>query len=338
MRDSILRGIAGRIGGILSRSVVVMLGAGLVLVAHDGRAQGPAGDGPIRLIVGYPPGGPVDFIARTLTKHLAENLKRPVVVVNSPGADGVIGTNQAVRAEPDGRTMVIASSSIAIQVSTKSTLPYDTLRDTTPIAFIGASPFVLVVSPTLGVNTTAELIALAKSKPGQLNYANTTSGGGGQFSAELMKTMAGIDVMGIPYKGGAPGEVAVMSGEVAFMFDSAPAALPLVKAGRLRALAVSTSKRSAVAPDVPSMAETLPGYDVPTWYGIYGPAGMPKETVAFLNSEINKVLALPEVRERFAQVAVEVNPQGPDGLASFTRSEIAKFAKIAKSSGMRIDE
>jgi tripartite-type tricarboxylate transporter receptor subunit TctC len=313
--------------------------AALIFVASDIGAQTLAGDRPIRLVVGYPPGGPVDVVARTLSLQLGENLTRPVIVDYAPGADGVIGTRQVVHSDADGRTLVVASSSIAIQAaSMPATLPYDTLRDTTPIAFLGASPFVLVVSPSLGVSTLAELIALAKSKPGQLNYANTTSGGGGQFSAELLKSMGGIDVVGIPYKGGAPGEVAVMSGEVAFMFDSAPAALPLIKSGRLRALAVSTAKRSVVAPDVPSVAETLPGFDVPTWYGVYGPAGMSKQTVTYLNSEINKVLALPAVRERLAKVAVEVNPQSPEGLAAFTRSEIAKFAKIARDSGMRIDQ
>jgi len=304
---------------------------------HGGAAaQGLSGPKPIRLVVAFAAGGPVDFIARTLAQKIGESLKKPVVVDNQPGANGVIGTAAVLKAPPDGHTLLLAPSSLAIQATLIPTLPYDTLRDTTPVALVGQAPLVLVVTPALGLQDVNGLVALARAQAGKMNYANPGSGGANQIASEMLKSMTRTQIQSIPYKGGGPGELAVMSGEVAMMFDSAPSALPLVRSGRLRALGVTTLQRSAAAPDLPTLAEAgLPGFDVSTWYMVIGPAGIPKEIVEQLNAEVNKVLALKDVREKFAQVALEPQPQPADAVGAFLRSEVTKYGKIVKEAGIK---
>ena len=312
----------------------------LALVASGALAQAPAGypSRPIRLIVGFPPGGPVDVVARTLGQQLGEGVGQPVVIENRPGAGGIVGTEAVARAAPDGYTLLTATTTLSIQETLYSNLTYSALRDFTPIAAVAAGPQVLVVNMSVPAKNVQELIALAKARPGQLNYASPSSGGANHLAAEMLKTMAGIDVLHVPYKGGAPAETDLIGGRVTFMFASLPAALARVQAGQLRALAVTSLQRVAGAPDIPTLAESgLPGFEVTSWYGVVGPAGIPRDIVMRLNGEINKSLASPQMKERMVALGVEGTPGTPEQFFDFIRRDTAKWAKVIKESGAKPD-
>jgi tripartite-type tricarboxylate transporter receptor subunit TctC len=286
--------------------------------------------------VGFPPGGPVDVITRTLAQQLGELIGQPVVVDNRAGAGGIIGTELVARAAPDGYTLMMASTTLAIQETLYNNLTYSALRDFTPIAEIAAGPQVLVVNTTVPAKNVQELIALARTQPGKLNYASPSSGGANHLAAEMLKSVAGIDVTHIPYKGGAPAEVDLIGGRVTFMFASLPAAVTRVRAGQLRALGVTSLQRVVAAPDIPTLAESgLPGFEVISWYGIVGPAGIPAPVVARLNNEINKALDSPAMKERMVSLGVEGTPGTPDEFAAFIRRDTAKWAKVIKDSGAK---
>ena len=245
----------------------------------------------IQLVVAYPPGGPVDVVGRFLAERLTQLLGQNVFINNRAGAGGIIGTEFVARSAPDGYTLLLTSTPLAIQETLYKKLPYAALRDFSAIAEVARGPQMLVVGLSIPATSVRELIALAKSQPGKLSYASPSTGGANHLAAEMLKTMAGIDAVHVPYKGGAPAELDLIAGRVAFMFHSLPAAMQQVKAGRLRALAVTSVRRTSAAPDVPTVAESgLPDFEVSSWYGVVGPAGLPAEVVARLNADINKAL------------------------------------------------
>ncbi len=291
----------------------------------------------IRFIVSYPPGGPTDIVSRELSQPLSVALGQQVIIDNKPGAAGTLGNDLVAKAPPDGYSLVLATSTMPIQETLVAKLPYETLKDFTLIGTIASGPLVLVVPPSLQATTVRELIALAKQKPGALSYASPSSGSANHLAAELLKTFAGIDVVHIPYKGAAPAEIDLMGGRVDFMFHTIAAALPKVKAGQLRALAVTSPKRSPILPDVPTVGETVPGFEAITWYGVLGPAGLPAEITQRLSADLSKSLQNPQFKEKLAALGMEPMALAPAQFAEFYKTEMVKWGKIVKASGAKAD-
>ena len=293
---------------------------------------------PIRIIVPYPPGGFNDTLARTLGQKLTEKWGQPVIVDNRPGGGTTIGTNLAAKSAPDGYTLLIVSFAFAVNPALYVSLPYDTTRDFSPIVLAATTPNLLVVSPGLPVKSVKELVALAKSKPGKLNYASAGNGSSNHLSMELFKNLTGVDVVHIPYKGSAPAVTDLIGGQVDLMFDNVPNVLQQVKAGKLRGLAVSSKTRSPFAPDLPTVAESgLPGFDVSVWFGVVAPSGTPKAVVSQLNGEINRILKLAEIVALFHKQGVEPLGGTPVAFAAFLREQNTKWAKVVKDSGAKAE-
>jgi tripartite-type tricarboxylate transporter receptor subunit TctC len=317
-------------------AVIGMLLAALVLAAPV-QAQGFPSK-PIRIIVPFPPGAFNDQLARVLSQKLHERWGQPVVVDNRPGGATVIGTELAAKAAPDGYTLLVVSFAFAVNPSLQSRLPYDTLNDFTPVVLAATTPNLLVVNPSVPARSVKELLALARSKPGSLNYATAGNGTSNHLCMELFKSMTGADLVHIPYKGSAPAVADLLGGQVGVMFDNAPNVLQQVKAGKLRALAVSSGKRSPVAPELPTVAEAgVPGFDVEVWFGIVAPAGTPKDVVTSLNVEINRALRLPEVAAGFRDQGVGVVGGSPEQFSAHLRGQISKWAKVVKDTGVHLD-
>jgi tripartite-type tricarboxylate transporter receptor subunit TctC len=294
---------------------------------------------PVRLILPYTPGGGTDLIARPLAEKLSGNLGQQVIIDNRGGANGNIGMELVAKASPDGYTLVLAlTAQLAINPAFYPKLSYDPARDYAPITLLGTSPYLLTVNPSLPVKSVKELIALAKAKPGQLTFATSGTGGIPHLAGELLKSMAGIDMVHVPYKGGGPALVDVIGGQVHMNFAVIPVAMTHVRTGRLRAIAVTGAKRFPGIPDVPTISETLPGYAISTWFGVLAPARTPRPVVDRLNREIVTVLAHPDMRAN--QLANGFEPIGstPDQLAQYIRSEIVKWAKVVKESGVKPDK
>jgi len=291
----------------------------------------------IRLIVPFPPGGPNDILGRVVAQQLTEQLGQQVVVDNRGGAGGIIGAELAAKAVPDGYTLLLGgTASLSINPSLHKTLPYDPLRDFAAVSMVGTAPSILITHPSVPVKTVKDLIELAKAKPGQLNFASAGIGTPPHLAGELFKSMAGIDMVHVPYKGGGPALTDLLAGQVGIYFSGISSALPYVRDGRLRGIAVTSAKRTAVMPDMPTIAESgLPGYEVGNWYAILAPAATPTAVVARLNSEIRKALAVAEVKKRFIELAADPVGSTPAALAAYTRSEIAKWAKVIKSAGIK---
>jgi tripartite-type tricarboxylate transporter receptor subunit TctC len=292
---------------------------------------------PVRLIVPSAAGGGTDIIARALAQKLSESLGQQFVVDNRPGAGQMIGIELAAKSPADGHTILMAASTLAINPIMYKKVPYDPLRDFAPITQAALLPNVLVVHPSLPVKSLAELIAYAKQRPGQLNFASAGIGTSPQMSVELLKSMAGIDMVHIPYKGTAPGVVDLLAGQVSVMAPNLLTALPHIKAGKLRALAVTSAKRSEALPEVPTIAESLPGYDSTQWYGVLAPAGTSRGIVARLHDEIVRALRTPEVMQRLAADGAEPVGSNPEEFAAFIKSEIDKWAKVASAAGIRAE-
>lgn len=291
----------------------------------------------VRMIVGYPPGGPTDLLARIVSQKLTESWSQQVIVDNRPGASGMIGAELTVRAAPDGYTLLMVPVTYAVTPSLFRKMPYDAVRDLAPVAQVAAAPFILVVHPTLPVKTVKDLIALARSRPGQLNYASASAGGMPHLAGELFNTMTGVKMVHIPYKGAAPATTDLLAGQVSLMFNNMLSAMPHVKTNRLRAIAVTSSKRSAAVPELPSIAETVPGYEASGWYAAFAPAATPRELIAKINADMNRVMKMPEVTQRLAGDGVEAVGTTPEQFGSYLRSEIAKWGKIVKASGATAD-
>ena len=293
---------------------------------------------PIRLIVPYPPGGFNDTLARTLGQKLTASWHQPVIVDNRPGGGSTIGTNIVAKASPDGYTLLIASFAFAVNPSLYRSLPYDPDRDFAPIVLAATTPNLLVVNPQMPVHSVKDLIAFAKANPGKLNYASAGNGSSNHLSMELFKMLTGIDMIHVPYKGSAPAVNDLLGGQVNLMFDNAPNVLQQVKAGKLRALAVSSKQRSFIVKDLPSVAEAgVPGFDVSVWFGVMAPAGTPSSIIDRLNTEINAILHLAEIRQAFTNQGVEAAGSTPEQFASFLAAQKTKWSRVVKESGAKAE-
>jgi tripartite-type tricarboxylate transporter receptor subunit TctC len=294
---------------------------------------------PARLVVPFPPGGPLDAIGRLVAQGLGERWGQNVVVGNKPGAGGNIGADFVAKSPPDGYTVVMgALSTHAVNPSLYSKMPYDAQKDFAPITRVAITPNVLVVNPALPVNSVRELIAYAKAHPGKLSFGSGSTGSAGQLAGELLKVDAGVDMVHIPYKGAAPAMQALLAGDTQLMFDNLANAMAQVKAGKLRALAVTTAERSKLAPDLPTMAEAgVSGFDISTWFGLFAPAGTPPDVVAKWNADVTRILDAPDMRERLMAQGAEPAPDSPAEFGRFVSGELAKYARIVKASGARVD-
>ena len=299
---------------------------------------------PIRLIVPYPPGGPLDLVARALAEQVKDTLGS-VVVENKPGAGGNLGADLAAKAAPDGTTIVMgAVATHAINPWLYAKIPYDPIRDFTPITGVAQVPNVLVMNPStadrLSIRGVADLVAHAKANPGKLNYGSGGNGSAGHLAGEMFKAQAGVFMVHIPYAGGNPAQLALLAGQVDLNFDNLAAASANIKAGKLRALAVTTAKRAGAMPELPTIAEAggpLAGFDIHTWFGLFGPAALPAETLQRLNRAFVAALAAPEMKARLAGLLAEAMPGTPAQFGAFVRSELAKYEAVVKRSGAKAD-
>ena len=322
--------VIGRLmlGGIMAFG----LAFGMVAAAQ---AQGYP-DKSIKIVVPYPPGGFNDTLGRILASKLQDAWGQPTVVENRPGGGTLIGTQSVAKAPADGYTLLVVAFPFGANPGLFAKLPYDTVKEFAPIVLAGDTPNLLVVNPKMPVNTVQELVALAKSKPGVLNYASAGIGSSNHLSMELFKYMGGLDMKHVVYKGSAPAVTDLIAGHVDLMFDNTPNVLPQVEAGTLRALAVTSPQRSRLVPNVPTVAETgLPGYEVSVWYGLVAPAGTPQEIVDKLNGEINKMLQMPDVRERFLQQGVEPRGGTSDAFRQHIAGQIEKWTKLVATAGIQ---
>ena len=294
---------------------------------------------PVRFVVPFPAGGSTDVVGRIVAEHLRQGLGQTFVIDNRAGAGGTVGSDVVAKAAPDGYTMLICTSSTHAIASGLygSKLPYDQVKDFAPVTLLGSATILLVVHPSVAAKTVPELIALAKAKPGTLNFASSGNGGVSHLTGEYFKSLAGIEMQHVPYKGDTPMITDLVAGRVSLAFGTAVAFLPYVQKGTLHALAVTNAKPSPVAPGLPTVAQTLPGFEALQWFGILMPVGTPAEIVARLNAEILRILRLPEVRERFQAMGIEISGNSPEQFAAFMRAETAKWGKIVKESGAKID-
>ncbi len=294
---------------------------------------------PVKLVVPFPPGGSLDTTGRLLAQKLTEAWGQPVVVENKPGAGGNIGADLVAKSPADGYTILMgALSTHAVNPSLYAKMPYDAAKDFAPITLIAITPNVLVVNAASPVNNVREFIAYAKANPGKLSFGSGSSGSAGHLAGELFKVETGTDAVHIPFKGGAPATQALLAGDTQFMFDNLANAMAQVKAGKLKALAVTTAKRSPLVPDLPTMAEAgLPGFDISTWYGLFAPAGTPPAVIAKWNAEVAKILNSPDVRARLVADGAEPTPNTPEQFAQMIASELTKYARIVKVSGAKVD-
>ena len=290
---------------------------------------------PLRIVVGFQPGGGVDISARAIGKHLSEALGQSVVVENRPGAAGNIAAASIAKASADGYSLLMANTTIAIP-SLFTKLAFDIEKDLDPVSLVAIGPSVLVAHPSTPINTIKDLIAAAKAKPRQLSFGSGGIGNITHLEMELVKVITGIDLVHVPYKGSAPSIVGLLSGEVHVLFTSIPAALGQIKAAKLKAIAVSTLKRSSALPDVPTIHETgLPGYDAASWYGLFVPAGTPRERSTAVAREIVKIMDVPDVREKFKADGFEPAGLGPEPFRKFLREELRKWTKVVQAAGIK---
>ena len=293
---------------------------------------------PVRVIVPFPPGGGTDLMARMVVQKLGEVMGGTYVIENRGGAGGTVGSEVAAKSAPDGYTLLVVSGAHAINPSLYPKLPYDTLRDFAPVTMMTAGPGLLVVHPSLPAKSVKEFIAIARSRPGQLDFASAGIGTPPHLAGELFKTMTGINMVHIPYKGNGPAYVDLLAGHVPVMFPTIPTAIPYVRAGRIRALAVTSAKRTEIVPELPTISEAgVRGYEVTSWYGLLAPAGTPAAIVSRVQQGIAKVLRSPDVSQRLKADGLDLVGNTPAEFAATIRSEIAKWAKVVKASGAKVD-
>jgi tripartite-type tricarboxylate transporter receptor subunit TctC len=324
----------GRRGAILAL-------LGLALACTQASAQAPTApwpSKPIKFILPFPPGGGTDILGRILAEKLTANLGEPVVIENRGGAGGNVGAEAAAKSPPDGYTIVLVAPSLAISPSLYAKLNYDPVRDLTPVALVGTVPNVLVTNPSVPAKTLAEFIALARAKPGGMNFGSGGNGTSNHLAGELFNIQAGVKLVHVPYKGVNLAMNDVLAGQIQLVVIGIPAALPFIQAGRLRALAVIAPQRSPALPDVPTAAEAgLAGYDVTTWYGVLAPAGTPRPIVERLNAEIVRAVHSPDVQERLAATGTEPRTSTPEEFGGYIRQEMAKWGKVVREAGLRAD-
>ena len=293
---------------------------------------------PIRFIVPFPPGALNDYLGRLLATKFTENWGKQMVVDNRAGGSTIIGTEMAAKAPPDGYTLLLCSVALAVNQTLFPKLPYNTDKDLAFVSMVAATPYLLVVQPKMPVNTLQELVALAKAKPGQLNYGSTGNGGTSNLMGEMLKTMAKIDMVHIPYKGLAPALTDMMGGQINVAFGGYSTVGELWKSGRLRAIAVTSAKRSPYTPDLPTIAESgYPGYEATPWWGLAVPAGTPKPIVAKLNAEVHRIMKAPDVTEQMKSRAIEVWISTPEELAQYYQKEVARWANVVKTSHIKAE-
>jgi tripartite-type tricarboxylate transporter receptor subunit TctC len=312
----------------LAMAAACLTAAPMVAVAQ------PYPSRPIHLIVGFPPGGINDIVARIVGQKMSEGLGQAVVVENRSGAGGTIGADWVSKAKSDGYTLLLGSvSNLAMAPSLYANLSYDPTKDFTPIGLVAAAPNIMVVHPDFPVQSVKDLIVLAKQKPGTINYASAGVGTSNHLTVELLKVMADIDIVHVPYRGDGPAIAAVLAGQVPMQFPTLPVALPYIKSGKLRAIAVSSAARSPLLPEVPTVAESggLPEFAVSIWVGILAPPGTPKDVVDKLNAEIRKAVALPEIREHLAALGADPVVDTPEEFSAFIASETAQWLKVARA-------
>jgi len=321
----------------LCSATLALAGAGFaacVCVAHAQTQTWPVKT--IRFVSPYAPGGGTDILARTIGQKLSENLSVSVVVDNRPGAGGLIGTDIVAKSPPDGYTLMLGTPSpITVAPSLHKKMPYDPLRDLTPITLISIVPAVVAVHPSVPAKSIKELVALARARPGQITYSSSGSGGTAHLSGLMLQTLAGIDIVHVPYKGTGPALTAVMSGEVSFTASNIISSLPIVKTGRVRALAVTGEKRSPVLPDLPAVAETIPGYSAGPFYGVLGPAPMPTELVNRIRGEIVKIIQAAEMKNRLSAEGGEPIGSTPEEFAALIKAETARWTQVVRKAGIK---
>jgi len=315
----------------LALSIPILLTASLACAQYPGK--------PVRLVVPFPAGGPTDIVGRTISQKLSESLGQPVIVDNRAGAGGVIGTEFVAKSPPDGYTILLGTiGGLAVAMSLYPNRGYDTLRDFQAVAQAVTVTNILVVHPSLPARTVKELLSLARARPGTLNYASSGSGTVTHLAGELLNTMAHVKIVHIPFKGGAPALTALMSGEVEMNFENSLIVVPHIKAGRVRAIAVTGAQRSKLMPDLPTIAEGgLPGYNASGWYGFVVPAAVPKEIVSRLANDFNRILRMPDVVERLSGQGAEPVINTPEQFTAFIRTEIDKWTRLVKTANMKAD-
>jgi tripartite-type tricarboxylate transporter receptor subunit TctC len=322
----------------LQRRVVLGVACATLVTGHCVHATDYP-DKPIRLIVPYPPGGTTDLLARVIAPRLGERLHQAIIVDNRAGAGGVIGAQAAARSAPDGYTLVFASiATHGILPVLQKPAPYDAIKDFSPITLVASTPNVLIANVQQPIKSVAELLAAAKVKPGSINFGSTSLGGSPHMSGELLKTLAHIDIVHVPYRGGAPMLIDLMGGQIQVAFDNLPSSINHIRAGEIRALAVTTSKRWPGAPDIPTMAEAgVPGYESGAWFGMLAPANTPKPIVELLQRHVAAILRLPQVEKLFLEQGAGPVGNTPEQFAQVIASEIQKWAKVAAATGVKLD-
>ena len=311
--------------------------AGAALLAATAAAQSYPSK-PIRIIVPFPPGAFNDTLGRTISQKFTEGNFAQSIVDNRPGAGSTIGTDIVAKSPGDGYTLLIVAVPFAVNATLYARLPFDTLKDFTGVIHAGATPNMLVMHPSVPVRSVKELIALAKAKPGELTYASTGSGSSNHMSMELFKLMTGTQITHVPYKGSAPALVDLIGGHVMMIFDNTPNVLPHVKSGKVKGIAVTSLKRSELASEIPTVDESgVPGFEVNVWFGVVAPSGTPRDVVARLNSEINKIIGMSDVRQRFTNGGVTPIGGTPEQFTEHIRNEVAKWGKVVKATGARVE-
>jgi tripartite-type tricarboxylate transporter receptor subunit TctC len=323
------------------KTITSLFAAWLLLVCGAALAQ-PASGGwparPVKIIVPFPAGGGYDFVARNIGQRLSDRLGQPVVVENRAGANGNIGSDAVAKAQPDGYTLLLGGiGPQALSPALYPQLPYRPERDFQPVALVARQPNVLIVHPSLPVKSVAELVAYAKAHPGKLAFGSTGNGSGQHFGLEQLRQVAGIDVIHVPYKGAAPLHMGLLSGEVAAGFNIVQLPMAHVRKGELRALATASTKRSVLAPDLPTLAELGMPIDFDTWYALYAPAGTPREIVSRLNDEVNRILAQPDLKERANALGIELQGGSPEQLTSHMQAEIARWSRLARTANIKAE-
>jgi len=329
-------GISGDLRGVVLAFVGLLCFAGPVADLFAATVSYPSR--PVRMIVPYAPGGGADTLARSVAHALSEQHGYSIVVDNRGGGGTILGSDIAAKALPDGHTIIMVASTHAVVSSLYKKLPYDPIKDFSPVIRVASAPNLLALHPSLPAANVRELVAMAQAQPGKLVYGSSGNGGGSHLAMELFKSLAKIDMLHVPYKGTGPAMIDLLSGQVKLMFGGMVGTLPNVKSGRLRAIAISSAKRSSVVPDVPTVAESgFPAYEATTWYGILAPAATPMAVVKQLNRQIAASIQDSKLRQRITDQGGEPSSTSPEEFAAYIRSEVTKWAKVVKSSGARVD-
>src|SRR5450755_4614396 len=323
----------------MDTTIAILIAAAMLTIATTASAQTPAyPDKPIRIVVPFPAGGIADTFGHEIGRKLTEVWGQPVLIDNRTGAGGNIGADIVAKAAPDGYTLVIGNiGTHAVNVSLFPSMPFDPIKDFTPIVHLLDAEGLLVVNPAIAATTVPELIALARAQPGKLSYGSAGVGTTSHLAGELFKAMTHVDIVHVPYKGNVPAIADLLGGQTSMAFATIPTVLPHVRAGKLRPLAVIGATRSPVLPDLPTVAESLPGFEVSNWIGFFGPAGMPPAIVARLNAEVQKVMLSPEIQKRLETEGAKFIPMSPEQFATFQKAEITKWAKTIKDANIKGD-